>query len=143
MTLSRRELSLLLPALAAAQSGKPPALASRVCHANQTPYLPDPDQPDRKKGRRFLFGKTHDGFAIEMHETVLSPGATTHAPHQHPHDEIVLLTEGTLEAHLEGKTETVEAGSVIYLAGNQRHSVRNAGATPARYYAIELRGEDL
>ncbi len=52
------------------------------------------------------------------------------------------MVEGTAEAWIEGKTDVAETGSVIYFASNQMHSVRNVGATPCRYYVIELRGKD-
>ena len=138
MTLSRRELHLLLPALAAgaaAQSG--PALPSKIYHDRQIPYEGD----DKKKGRQFFHGATHSGFQIEMHETVLGAGTQTHAPHKHEHEEIVIVVEGTVETYLEGKTEIAETGSVIYFASNQMHSARNAGAGPCRYYVVELRGQ--
>ncbi len=146
MEFTRRDLSFLLTVLTATRAGAQhaplPVLDTKVYHEKQIPYVPDPQQKDRKKGRRFFFGKTHTGFAIEIHETVLEPGTRTHAPHKHPHDEFVLLAEGMLEAWLDGRRETVEAGSIVYMAGNQMHSVRNAGSTPARYYAIELRGNE-
>jgi quercetin dioxygenase-like cupin family protein len=77
-----------------------------------------------------------------MHETILGSGTETHAPHKHLHEEIVIVIEGTVETYLEGKTETAEAGSVIYFASNQMHSAGNAGGTPCRYYVIELRGSE-
>jgi len=138
MTLSRRELHLLLPALAAgaaAQSG--PALPSKIYHDRQIPYEGD----DKKKGRQFFHGATHSGFQIEMHETILGAGTQTHAPHKHEHEEIVIVVEGTVETYLEGKTEIAETGSVIYFASNQMHSARNSGAGRCRYYVVELRGQ--
>jgi quercetin dioxygenase-like cupin family protein len=141
MNFSRRELTALLPALAAAASAQtPPAglLPSKIYHNNQIPYEGD----ENKKGRRFFYGANRSGFNLEMHETILGPGMETHAPHKHVHEEIVIVIEGTVEAYLEGKTEKAEAGSVIYFASNQMHSARNAGGTPCRYYVIELRGSE-
>ncbi|MGA3238190.1 MAG: cupin domain-containing protein [Bryobacteraceae bacterium] len=142
MNISRRELTALLPALAAANAAaqqKPaPALPSKVYHSNQIPYEGD----QKKKGRRFFYGANRLGFNLEMHETILGPGTQTHDPHKHVHEEIVIVIEGTVESYLEGKTETAEAGSVIYFASNQMHSARNAGSTPCRYYVIELRGNE-
>ncbi len=135
MRLSRRDLAFLLPALAA---GNQPALPAKVYHAAKIPYEGD----SRKKGRRFFYGANRSGFLLECHETVLGPGTQTHAPHKHAHEEIVVLTEGTLEALLDGRAETVESGSVLYFASNLTHSVRNAGAAPCRYYVIELRGNE-
>ena len=98
---------------------------------------------DEKKGREFFLGATHAGFRIEAHETMLGPGTFTHAPHKHEHEEIIVLLEGTLEAYFNEKTGKVEAGSLIWLASNQMHSVRNAGTTPCRYVVIELRGNEV
>jgi XRE family transcriptional regulator, regulator of sulfur utilization len=130
-------LHILLPVLAAgasAQTGQ--VLPSKVYHDRAIPYSGD----DKKKGRSFFRGVNHSGFDFEMHETSLSPGIETHAPHKHEHEEIVIVFQGTVETWLEGKTETAETGSVIYFASNQMHSVRNTGSGPCRYYVIELRG---
>jgi quercetin dioxygenase-like cupin family protein len=142
MTFSRRDLAALLPALAAARAAaqQPPVgtLPSKVYHSRQLPYSGD----EKKKGRQYFDGAEHAGFHLELHETVLGAGTQTHDPHKHEHDEIVILAEGTAEALIEGKTEIAEAGSVLYFASNQMHSVRNIGATPCRYYVIELRGKE-
>ena len=137
MSLSRRDLSFLLPVIAAAQQGEgQSALPSKIYRHGQIPYEGD----QKKKGRRFFFGANRSGFKLEMHETILGADVQTHAPHRHEHEEIVIVFEGTVEAYLEGKTEIAEAGSVIYFGSNKLHSARNAGSTPCRYYVIELRG---
>ena len=142
MECSRRDLGFLLPALAAvnarAQERQGAALDSKVYHSAKIAYEGD----QKKKGRRFFYGKNHIGFKLEMHETVLGPGTETHAPHKHEHEEIVIVVEGTAGVYIEGKTETAEAGSVIYFGSNQMHSARNAGTAPCRYYVIELRGNE-
>jgi quercetin dioxygenase-like cupin family protein len=142
MTFSRRDLAMIVPALAAtnatAQSQQAAKLTAKVYHAAQIPYIGD----ERKKGRAFFRGAEHSGFNLEAHETVLGAGTETHAPHQHEHEEIVIVVEGTAQTFMEGKTETVEAGSVIHFGSNQVHSLRNAGTTPCRYYVIELRGKE-
>ena len=146
--ISRRDLGILLPALAAVAAVRPagaqqpaaprPKLDTKMYHHAQVPYVGD----DRKKGRRFFMGETHGGFNVETHETILGVGVETHAPHRHLHEEIIIVVEGTVETYNEGKTETLEAGSVIFYGSNQMHSARNVGTVPARYYVIELRGED-
>jgi quercetin dioxygenase-like cupin family protein len=138
MSLSRRDLGLLLPVLAAAGASaqEKQRLTSKVYRNADIPY----DGDAKKKAREFFRGAEHSGFGLEVHETVLGAGVQTHAPHKHVHEEIIVLVEGTLEALLETKTQVAEAGSVIYLASDQMHSVRNAGSTPCRYYVVELRG---
>ncbi len=139
MKLSRRDLSFVLPALAAgafAQEKTTPRLPSKVYHHPQIAYSGD----EKKKARRFFYGSVHSGFNLEMHETILSPGIETHPPHKHEHEEIMVVFEGALERYLEGSWEPVETGSVIFMGSNQMHTVRNSGKVPARYYVIELRG---
>ncbi len=142
MRFSRRDLAMLLPALATgnASAQQPPkgTLPSKVYHLAQIPYSGD----EKKKGRAFFQGADHSGFKLEAHETVLGAGTETHAPHKHESEEVVIVFEGTAEIFIDGKTELAEAGSVIYLGSNQMHSLRNAGTTPCRYYVIELRGRE-
>jgi quercetin dioxygenase-like cupin family protein len=142
MEFSRRDLGFMLPALAAGNAGaqdRPGAtLDSTVYHSGKIAYEGD----QKKKGRRFFYGKNHIGFKLEMHETVLGAGTETHAPHKHEHEEIVIVVEGTVGVYLEGKTEIAETGSVIYFGSNQMHSARNSGTAPCRYYVIELRGNE-
>jgi len=138
--MTRRDLHLLLPALAACAAAQDAGieLPTKLYHDKQIAYTGD----DQKKGRRFFYGTTHTGYRLELHETVLSAGTQTHAPHKHEHEEIVLVMQGTVEMFCEGKTEVAETGSVIYFASNQMHSVRNVGTTPCRYYVLELRANE-
>jgi quercetin dioxygenase-like cupin family protein len=141
MNLSRREVVAMLPALAAtraAQGQQTARLPPKVYHAAQIPYVGD----EKKKARRFFYGAEHSGFNLEAHETVLGPGTETHPPHTHEHEEIIIVVEGTVEVFMDGRTDTVEAGSVIYYEPNRPHNLRNAGTTPCRYYVIELRGRN-
>ena len=143
MHISRRDLGFLLPALAAAgATAQQPAavetMTSKAYPSDKIPYTGD----EKKKGRRFFLAATHTGFQVEVHETILGPGLETHAPHKHEHEEIVIVVEGTVEANMEGKKQTVPAGSVLVFGLNQMHNARNAGATPCRYYVVELHGSE-
>lgn len=141
MDLSRRELHLLLPLLAAQGQAQdhPVSLDSKIYHPDQSIDLHS--QP--KKGGRIFFGAEHSGFALEMHQTVLGPGVESHAAHKHVHEEIMIVLDGTLETYVEGKTDTAEKGAIIYYGSNQMHHVRNPGQVPARYYVLELRGHNV
>ena len=141
MTLSRRDVVMLLPALAATQAAagqQETTLPGKVYHSAQIPYNGD----EKKKARRFFFGPENSGFNLEMHETVLGPGTETHPPHTHEHEEIIVLVEGTVDVSVDGRVERVEAGSVIYYEASRPHSLRNAGTVPCRYYVVELRGKN-
>ena len=146
----------MLPAMAAAQAvladqgvPAPPAsqapqgpqttpLPAKVYHSTEIPYKGDAT----KKARRFFYGPEHSGYNLEMHETVLGPGVETHPLHTHAHQEIIILVEGTVQVSMDGRTDTVEAGSVIFYEPDKPHNLRNTGTVPYRYYVVELRGRN-
>jgi quercetin dioxygenase-like cupin family protein len=143
VSISRRDLGWLLPALAAARATEQQlatveTMTSKAYPDDRIPYKGD----DRKKGRQFFLAATHGGFKIECHETVLGPGLETHPPHRHEHEEIMIVVEGTVEANMDGVKQTVPPGSVVVFGSNLMHNARNAGSTPSRYYIVELRGNE-
>lgn len=73
---------------------------------------------------------------LEMHITTLNPHTASHKPHTHPNEEMVILKEGTLQAHVNGKEIVVGPGSVLFFASMQPHAVQNVGDTPATYFVI-------
>lgn len=73
---------------------------------------------------------------LEIHVTTLNPGQTSHAPHKHPNEELVILASGKLEATSNGQTKVLGPGSIIFNASNQLHAVRNVGDVPATYHVI-------
>ena len=73
---------------------------------------------------------------LEMHITTLNPHTASHPPHTHPNEEMVILKEGTLQAHVNGKEVVVKPGGILFYASMQPHAVQNIGDTPATYYVI-------
>src|SRR5215831_18161410 len=73
---------------------------------------------------------------LEIHISTLAPGKSPHAPHQHQHEELLILKEGTLETFQSGATRRVGPGGIIFQASNELHNVTNVGATPATYFVI-------
>jgi mannose-6-phosphate isomerase-like protein (cupin superfamily) len=73
---------------------------------------------------------------LEIHISTLKPGLSSHAPHQHENEEILILKEGTLDTFQSGVTRHVETGGIIFQASNEPHNVTNVGLTPATYYVI-------
>lgn len=73
---------------------------------------------------------------LEMHVTTLKPGLSSHAPHTHPNEELVIVREGTVEVLSAGKWKRLGPGSVIFNASNAPHALRNVGSTPATYHVI-------
>ena len=91
--------------------------------------------------RQILQGNTHSGYPIDLHESELPPGQAPHPPHNHVNEEMLLIREGILEVTIVGKTTRLGPGSVAFLASNQEHGWRNAGATPAMYFVLALGGD--
>jgi mannose-6-phosphate isomerase-like protein (cupin superfamily) len=137
---SRRDLCLMLPALAAS-----------AALANEKAPMPSKtfrfaDLPVRESGafvmRPVFEGFTHGGCRIAMHESQLAPGAMPHPPHHHKHEEMFMLRGGTLEVTIAGKTSQIGPGGVVYVASNEEHGVRNVGKAAAQYFVLEL-GSDI
>ena len=73
---------------------------------------------------------------LEMHVTTLDPGRTSHPPHRHVNEELIILREGECETLSNGKWVRVGPGSVVFNASNSLHGFRNVGTIPAVYHVI-------
>src|SRR3954470_7746212 len=73
---------------------------------------------------------------LEMHVTTLNPGMTSHPPHRHVNEELIIIREGDCETLSDGKWVKVGRGSVVFNASNSLHGFRNVGAMPAVYHVI-------
>src|SRR4051812_19015416 len=89
--------------------------------------------------RQLLRSPTATLDELEMHITTLNPGQRSHPPHRHPHEEMMLLKEGTLEALVNDQKIPMPTGSVLFVAPNELHNVTNVGTTPATYFVITWR----
>src|SRR6185436_5833801 len=68
----------------------------------------------------------HDWFII----------VSSHPPHKHPNEELVIIREGTVECLVNGEWKRLGPGSVIFNASNQLHALKNVGTVPATYHVI-------
>ena len=136
MSYSRRDLSLLLPALAAA-----------VADAQTNKNLPAKafkfeDLPVRvngqNKSRAVLNGETYNHYPVELHITELGPGQEPHPPHKHVHEELLFIREGEMEVTINGQATHLGPGSCAYLASNDLHGYRNPGTAPVKYFVLAL-----
>ena len=78
---------------------------------------------------------------LEMHVTTLNPGETSHAPHTHPNEELVIIKEGTVETLSNGVWKRCGPGSIIFNASNELHGLKNVGTTPATYHVINWKAK--
>jgi quercetin dioxygenase-like cupin family protein len=135
MNLSRRDLSLVLPLLAAAKAaGQNQVLPSKTYRYEDLPVHGE----GLNRGRPIFDGETHTGVPIELHETELAPGQMPHPAHHHVHEEMILVREGTMEVTIAGKSSTLGPGSVGYVASGEEHGWRNVGTGRARYFVLAV-----
>jgi quercetin dioxygenase-like cupin family protein len=85
-----------------------------------------------------LRGTVPTGELVELHETTVQPGMMPHAAHQHPHEEFILVREGTIDFLYGGESHRLTPGSVGYTAPNEMHGFQNAGTVPATYFIFSL-----
>lgn len=81
---------------------------------------------------------------LELHVTTLNPGLSSHPPHQHVNEELVIIREGTVEVLVNNEWKRIGPGSVVFNSTNSVHALRNVGKTPAVYHVINWQsGETL
>lgn len=73
---------------------------------------------------------------LEMHITTLNPGETSHPPHRHVNEELIIIREGDCETLSNGNWIKAGPGSVVFNASNSLHGFRNIGTTPATYHVV-------
>ncbi|MGP8248161.1 MAG: cupin domain-containing protein [Bryobacteraceae bacterium] len=148
MTVSRRDLALLLPCLSGAVAEAQQttnakkaeaALSVLVSKAYEFDDLPVRRSANGTTTSRPVFnGVTGRGQHLTMHISELAPGEAPHPPARQPHEEVIVIREGTLEVTLNGQTSRLGPGSVIFSAFNDLNGWKNVGTTPAQYYVLSL-----
>jgi (S)-ureidoglycine aminohydrolase len=93
--------------------------------------------------RQFFTRATTMGQRMDLHSTLLNPGQTSHAPHHHRAEEMIIMLEGDVEEYLgpaekDGKSKKATAGDIIYLVSNEYHAIRNIGTKPTLYFAFQF-----
>jgi quercetin dioxygenase-like cupin family protein len=76
---------------------------------------------------------------LEIHITTLNPGLSSHRPHKHPNEELIIVRQGTVESLSNGTWIRVGPGSVIFNGSNQVHCFRNVGTEPAVYHVVNFK----
>jgi uncharacterized cupin superfamily protein len=136
--ISRRDLTIVALSVAATLSvtaiaaSKAPTQGSAAIDWNSVPV----QQEEVRAVRQFMRAPTATLDELELHVTTLQAGTTSHAPHKHANEELVIIKEGTVEVLVDGQLKRVGPGSVVFNASNQMHSLRNVGTGPATYHVI-------
>ena len=138
METTRRDVVVGLLALAgalqleAAGEDKDKILGPTVFHSDQM----QPRKTATGEVRSLYNGPTATVNQLEMHVSTLNPGMSSHPPHRHVNEELIILREGQCETLSSGEWVKVEPGSVVFNASNSLHGFRNVGTVPAVYHVI-------
>jgi (S)-ureidoglycine aminohydrolase len=99
----------------------------------------DVEKKKSEKGwhRQFYNRPTTMVNKFEMHVTTLNAGISSHAPHTHPEEEIVILLKGKASMEIDGKKSDVLPGGLIYLASGVSHAITNTGKEECEYFAFQ------
>jgi quercetin dioxygenase-like cupin family protein len=82
----------------------------------------------------YFDGRTDQLSGLTAGSLRLKPGMSPHPPHQHPEEEIMVVTEGTGEISVEGKVTKVAPGATMYCAAGKLHGIVNTGKSPLLFY---------
>ncbi|MFL6428208.1 MAG: cupin domain-containing protein [Acidobacteriaceae bacterium] len=86
----------------------------------------------------YFDGSTEQLRALTVGCLVLKAGMAPHPPHQHPDEEIMLVTEGAGEITVETKAYPVGPGSMMYCSGRRMHGI-TAGPHGLTFYFYKWR----
>lgn len=81
----------------------------------------------------FFDGPTGQLHAITAGSLLLYANQEPHPPHSHAEEEFMVITEGTGEMLVDGKTFKVGPGSMMYCGANKTHGIK-AGNKPLLFY---------
>lgn len=85
----------------------------------------------------FCDGKTEQLKSLVVGTLLLYPGQQPHPPHQHPEEEIMIVTEGHGMILVGDKNSEVGPGTIMYSEANHVHGVKNTTAKPFRFYYMK------
>lgn len=74
---------------------------------------------------------------FDIHITTLNPRLSSHAPHTHRNEEIILMLDGEGEMVHGDHWRRIVAGEAAWVGSMVPHNITNTGSRPAVYYAIQ------
>ena len=86
----------------------------------------------------YFNGSTEQLRELTVGSLVLKAGMVPHPPHQHPEEEIMLVTEGAGEITVEAQAYPVAPGSMMYCSAQRLHGI-TAGAHGLTFYFYKWR----
>jgi len=95
-------------------------------------------KPHDRGGVRQLFDrKIVMSPRFDIHITTLNPGLSSHPPHTHKTEEIILMIDGEGEMVLGTSKQKIITGDAAWVESNIPHNITNIAKRPAVYFAIQ------
>ena len=132
MAVAALAAGLAFGAVAVAQTAKPTLIGPSVYPWDEM----KPHDTDVGTYAQVMRGPTATLDELELHVTTLNPGVSSHPPHTHANEELVIIREGTVEVLSGGVWKRVGSGGVVFNASNSPHALRNVGTGRAVYHVI-------
>jgi (S)-ureidoglycine aminohydrolase len=85
-------------------------------------------------GRAYFDRPTAMCSRFELHTTTLNNPGQSHAPHEHPESEILLMISGETTMKIDGKDYEGKAGDLYFIPSGLFHGVSNASDKPCSYF---------
>ncbi len=95
---------------------------------------PPAQESEGRKSRQFVTKET-GAQSLKISELVMSPGSSLRL-HTHPHDEAIVLLEGSIEMTAGEDIRIVVAGHTLLAPPGIPHRLANKSGADARLYAI-------
>jgi mannose-6-phosphate isomerase-like protein (cupin superfamily) len=111
-----------------------PAFAGKLPDATIDPQKATVTKEDFGELRVYFDGPTDQLKAMTAGSLRLNPGMQPHPPHQHPEEEMMVISEGTGEIVVNGRKSRVGPGSMMYCAAGKLHGIVNTGKVPLLFY---------
>jgi quercetin dioxygenase-like cupin family protein len=116
-----------------------PKLASAVLEWSELP----PKSTPVGERRDFVDGPTATFANFECHATTLNPGEAPHGAHRHADEEVIIVKDGVVEVTINGRSRLAGPGSLVFIASNDLHGLRNTSAARATYHVLRIVPRDL
>jgi mannose-6-phosphate isomerase-like protein (cupin superfamily) len=159
--MSRREVCVSLPVLAAMGAGAPEALAlQKNSGAGKTSAASESLASSRAfdfgemgvrtmanggESRDIVHGTLATGETVSLHQSMQVAESEPNPLHTIEHSEFILVREGELEFQHVGANGTVSEhvgpGGVFYVAYGTKHTVKNVGGLAASYFVVAIGGD--
>jgi quercetin dioxygenase-like cupin family protein len=95
--------------------------------------------------RRYFVGQTAGTKDVLVAVAVVEPGKAVHRAHRHPHEEYLLVVEGTGTWSLDGQQSPAKRGDILYVEPWVYHGLTNTGDEPVIFAVIRYnpKGVDI